>query len=66
MTDTQRLDFMERTGANVVAGTNETLLPVSFAVCVNRVTGWCKGPTIREAIDECEREVRTSHKEMTR
>lgn len=64
MTDTERIDFLERTGANVVAGTGETLIPESFGVCVNKVTGWVTRPTLREAIDDAEREVRTTHPEL--
>jgi hypothetical protein len=58
MTDAQRIDWLERTGANVVADTTETLLPQSYSVCINRVTGWQTKPTLREAIDAAEREER--------
>lgn len=61
MTDTQRIDFIQATGASVVGGTSDALLPESFSVCVNRVTGWVTKPTLREAIDEAERIVRTTH-----
>lgn len=63
MTDTDRLNWLERTGANVIAGTSETLVPENFAVCVNRVTGWVVKATLREAIDEAERIART-HKAL--
>lgn len=62
-TDTERLDWIERTGANVIAGSGETLIPESFGVCVNRVTGWVVKPTLREALDEAERTTRT-HKAL--
>jgi hypothetical protein len=61
MTDTQRIDFLERTGANVIAGTGDTLLPESFGVCVRNVTGWITRPNLRQAIDDAEREGRTTH-----
>lgn len=59
MNDTQRIDFLERTGANVIAGTGETLVPEGFSVCVRNVTPWVHGKTLRETIDSCERLVRT-------
>lgn len=58
MTDTDRLNWLERTGANVIADTSETLLPQSYSVCVPKVTGWQTKPTLREAIDAAEREER--------
>lgn len=65
MTDTDRINFLERTGANVVAGTGDTLLPESFSVCINRVTGWHTKPTLREAIDACERDQRENGKALS-
>lgn len=61
MTDTQRLDWLQQTGASVVGGTSDALIPESFSVCVNRVTGWVTKPTLRDAIDEAERVVRVTH-----
>jgi hypothetical protein len=62
MTDTDRINFLERTGANIVTGQSETLIPEYFACCINRVTGWHTKPTLREAIDECERDARANGK----
>jgi hypothetical protein len=57
MTDTQRMDFLEETGANVVGLTDDALVPTGYAVCVSRVTGWHRAPNLRDAIDACERDV---------
>lgn len=65
MTDTERIQFLEETGANVVSGVSETLLPQSFSVCVPRVSGWVTRGTLREAIDEAERITRTTHPRIT-
>lgn len=60
MTDTQLLDWLELTGASVVAGTGDTLLPESYSVCVNRITGWQTRQTLRDAIKAAELEYRTT------
>lgn len=62
MTDTDRINFLERTGADIVTGQSETLIPEYFACCINRVTQWHTKPTLREAIDACERDQRTNAK----
>lgn len=61
MTDSQRVEWIQQTGASVVGGASDALLPESFSVCVGRITGWVTRPTLREAIDEAERIVRTTH-----
>jgi hypothetical protein len=66
VTDTQRIDWLERTGANVISDTSESLLPASFSVCVPRVTGWQTRPTLRDAIDAAEREQRTHAGALTK
>lgn len=66
MSDTQLLDWLERAGANLIADTSESLLPLSYSVCVPRVTGWCTKPTLREAIAAAEREQRTNAGALTK
>lgn len=60
-TDTERLDWLESTGANVISGVSETLIPQSYSVCVLRLTGWVTKPTLREAIDEARRQSERDH-----
>lgn len=64
MTDTERIDWLERTGANVVADVNDALLPAGFSVCVNRVTPWVTRFDLREAIDEAARLVSATHPKL--
>lgn len=66
MTDTERLNWLERTGANVIADASESLIPLSYSVCVPKVTGWQTRPTLSEAIDAAEREQRTNAGALTK
>lgn len=61
MTPTECLAFMERFGVNVMAGTSDTLVPQSFAVCCRGLTGWITRGTLKEALVELEREMRTMY-----
>ena len=56
MTDKERLDWLERTGASIAGITSDSLVPMEFAVCVRCVTGWVSAPTVREALDKAARE----------
>lgn len=63
-TDSERMDWMEATGASVVSGTSDSLVPQQFSVCVLRVTGWISAPTLREAVDQAMRETRQTHPKL--
>lgn len=53
MTDTDRINWMERAGANVAPDMSEGLIPTGYCVCAYAHTEWIFAPTLREAIDQC-------------
>lgn len=64
MSDTEIINWLERTGASVAGVTGETLIPTAFGVCVGRVTGWHLAPTLREAVRNAANEVKQQHVAM--
>lgn len=64
MSDTEIINWLERTGASVAGVTGETLIPTAFGVCVGRVTGWHWAATLREAVRMAANEVKQQHVAM--